>query len=201
MSSGRGYNGSDRTAVQERAVPVGKRTFLQLVLEDDDRRWELWGGQLRPKPSGTFEHNHQASQMLRQLTLQLDHREFTVRSNNAHLRSSAGSHYIPDVLVVPMSLVTPLLGRQDIPEYYAEPVSLVVEFWDPPTDDYDGDEKIPEYQRRDDLEIWRIHPYEHTLISWVRQPDGSYTETLYTGGVVRPVALPGVSIDLDALFA
>jgi hypothetical protein len=39
----------------------------------------------------------------------------------------------------------------------------------------------------------------------VRRPDGAYTETRYTGGIVRPVALPvalpGVTIDLDMLFA
>ena len=64
-----------------------------------------------------------------------------------------------------------------------------------------SDEKLPEYQRRGDLEIWRIHPYDRTLIAWRRRPDGSYAQTTFTGGVVHPVALPGVAIDLDALFA
>lgn len=63
------------------------------------------------------------------------------------------------------------------------------------------DEKLPEYQRRGDLEIWRIHPSERTLTAWRREPDGSYAESLYRGGTVHPVALPGVSIDLEALFA
>ncbi len=35
--------------------------------------------------------------------------------------------------------------------------------------------------------------------AWRRQPDGTYTETRYTGGSIQPVALPGVSIDLDWL--
>ena len=61
--------------------------------------------------------------------------------------------------------------------------------------------KLREYQRRGDLEIWRIHPYEHTLTAWRRQPDGSYAESLHTSGTVSPNALPGVTIDLDALFA
>ena len=47
----------------------------------------------------------------------------------------------------------------------------------------------------------RVHPYEHTLTAWRRQPDGSYTETLYTGRKVQPMALPNVTIDPDALFA
>ena len=29
----------------------------------------------------------------------------------------------------------------------------------------------------------------------------TYTESVYRGGIVRPESLPGVAIDLDALFA
>jgi Uma2 family endonuclease len=61
--------------------------------------------------------------------------------------------------------------------------------------------KLVEYRRRGDLEIWRVHPYERTLTTWVRQSDGSYTETMYRSGRVRPSVLPGVEIDLDGLFA
>ena len=55
---------------------------------------------------------------------------------------------------------------------------------------YDVDAKLPEYQRRGDLEIWRIHPYERTLIAWRCQADGSYTESLYTSGTVQSAATP-----------
>ena len=34
-----------------------------------------------------------------------------------------------------------------------------------------------------------------------RQPDGSYEKSIFTSGIVRPVALPGVEIDLEALFS
>lgn len=61
--------------------------------------------------------------------------------------------------------------------------------------------KIPEYQHRGDLEIWRIHPYERTLTSWVRQSDGTYRQSIYQDGVVTPTALPGVMIALAELFA
>ena len=76
----------------------------------------------------------------------------------------------------------------------------MVEVWSPSTGDYDVDAKLPVYQQRGDREIWRIHPYERTLTSWLRQPDGSYQETLHRGGIVALVALPGVTIDLDELF-
>jgi Uma2 family endonuclease len=90
--------------------------------------------------------------------------------------------------------------RPNAVEAYAEPLPLIVEVWSPSTGDYDVDSKLPEYRRRGDLEIWRIHPYEHTLTTWRRQPDGRYTETLYTSGSVQPASLPGVTIDLASLF-
>lgn len=62
------------------------------------------------------------------------------------------------------------------------------------------EEKLREYQRRGDTEIWRIHPYERTLTAWCRQPDGTYTETVQRSGTVQPAALPGVGIELDRLF-
>jgi hypothetical protein len=33
-----------------------------------------------------------------------------------------------------------------------------------------------------------------------RQPDGTYSETVYYGGTVQPAFLPNVTIDLDQLF-
>ena len=83
---------------------------------------------------------------------------------------------------------------------FSDPLPLVVEVWSPSTGDYDVDAKLPVYQQRGDLEIWRIHPYERTLTAWRRQPDGSYQETIHREGMVKPAALPGVAIDLGALF-
>ena len=60
--------------------------------------------------------------------------------------------------------------------------------------------KLRECQRRGDAEIWRLHPYERTLTTWRRQADGSYSETVYREGVVEPIALPGVRINLADLF-
>ena len=78
---------------------------------------------------------------------------------------------------------------------------LVVDVWSPSTGDTDVADKLQEYQQRGDLEIWHIHPYERTLTAWVRRSDGSYTETLYTGGAVQPAFLPNVTIELASLFA
>jgi Uma2 family endonuclease len=86
-------------------------------------------------------------------------------------------------------------------ESYPEPLPFVSEVWSPSTGGYDQSVKLREYKERGDAEIWLIHPYDRTVTAWRKQPDGSYAEAVYTSGVIQPVALPGVSIEFDALFA
>ena len=148
----------------------------------------------------TAEHNHIAFELALRLGNQLDRGQFEVRLSMGHVRRSAENYYIPDVFVIPTEFVRPLRGRRDVLEAYDAPLPLVVEVWSPSTGDYDVDSKLPEYQRRGDLEIWRVNPFDHTLIAWRRQPDRSYTESHYASGAVQPVALPNVTIDLDTLF-
>jgi Uma2 family endonuclease len=147
----------------------------------------------------SIEHNQVMSDLHIALGQQLDRRQFAVRSNAGHVRLPGQSYYIPDLVVIPAELQRPLWGRRGL-EWYTAPLPLVVEIWSPSTGEYDIAIKLREYQRRGDLEIWRIPPYDRTLTAWRRQPDGSYTESVYKGGTVEPVALPNVTIDLDSLF-
>ena len=182
-------------------MPVSERTFQAVALEDPEGQWELHCGRLREKPGMTFEHNYIANRLQVHLIQQLDQMVFLVSHNAARLRISAEHYYIPDVCVIPLELLRPHRGRSDELEVYEAPLPLVVEVWSPSTGSYDVETKLAEYQRRGDLEIWRIHPYERTLTAWRRQPDGSYLESFHQGGRIQPVALPGVTIDLDTLFA
>ncbi len=77
----------------------------------------------------------------------------------------------------------------------------MAEVWSPSTGDYDVEDRLPEHQRRGDAEIWRLHPYERTVTIWRRLDDGSYSESVVVSGSVQPIALPGVTIDVDPLFA
>jgi Uma2 family endonuclease len=182
-------------------VPVSEETYLELVLEDPEGHWELECGRLRSKPGMTIPHNQIAWVLGHRLQSQLDLREFQVRVDAGRLRRTGANYYEPDVIVIPIALIEARWAEAPTAaEAYSEPLPLVVEVWSPKTGEYDVDTKLPEYQRRGDWEIWRIHPYEKTLTAWQRQPDGSYTETLTRGGIVRPATLPDVSIDLDALF-
>jgi Uma2 family endonuclease len=155
---------------------------------------------LREKPTMSFEHNNALVELGYQLRSQLDPDLYVVRINVGRVRRLDETYYIPDVYVVPVGLTTALRGHPNILESYDAPLPLVSEIWSPSTGAYDVDQKLPEYKRRGDLEIWRLHPFEHTLTAWRRKPDGDYAEVVLHGGLVQPVALPNVTINLDALF-
>lgn len=181
-------------------MPVSERTYESVTIEDPDGRWELHHGRLREKPAMSAEHNDAMFELGFSLRRQVDPRQFRVRVNAGHLKSQSRSYYIPDVAVLPIALERSQRGRLGGFETYTDPLPLVIEVWSPSTGTYDVDAKIPEYRARGDLEVWRLHLSDRTLIAWRRQPDGSYTETLYRGGTVQPIALPGVIVDLDAVF-
>lgn len=182
-------------------MSVTQETFEQVVLKEHGRQWELHQGRLREKPPMTAAHNRSMFRLGLQLGRQLDPSEFDVRVNAGRLRRTGETAYIPDVVVIPASLVQTILDRSDLLEEYPEALPFVAEVWSPSTGQYDVDAKLPEYQRRGDHEIWRLHPFERTLTAWRRRPDGQYDRLEYQGGTVDLVALPGVRIDLDALFA
>ena len=180
-------------------MPVTEATYRRVALEDDEQ-WELVCGRLRKKPPMTSEHQGVPRELIHSLFQQLDWDDY-IFGQDIKVRTSSGSYFIPDVTVVPRAFERRLREHPGTFEVYDDPLPLVVEVWSPSTGDYDVDEKLAEYRRRGDLEIWRIHPYEHTLVAWVRRPDGSYEATLYTSGVVRLTALPNVTVDLNRLIA
>ncbi|MGI8554265.1 MAG: Uma2 family endonuclease [Dehalococcoidia bacterium] len=182
-------------------MPVSEKTYQQLVLEDPRGQWELVCGRLRRKPDMTTEHESVARRLTRRLSVQVNEDDFSVGMGSPKLRVSSGSYYFPDVCVLPRPFERKLRETPGRFEVYTDPMSLVVEVWSPSTGDYDVDEKLVEYQKRGDLEIWRIHPYERTLTAWRRRPDGTYAETLYRHGSVQPIALSDVTIEIESLFA
>ena len=179
---------------------ISNEAYERLALSDPNRQWELWDGQVRAKPGMTYAHNSLGARLTQMLGSQLDWSMHEVRTDAGHVHRPASTYVIPDVFVLPVSQVTPHLRQQDVLEVYDQPLPLVVEIWSRSTGDYDVREKLDVYKQRGDLEIWFFHPYERTLTAWRRQPDGNYQETLYRGGIVHPIALPGVAINLAALF-
>jgi Uma2 family endonuclease len=173
--------------------------YQRFVLSGTDGAWELHDGRLVEKPGMSLEHGVIPVLLGHLLLLQLDRTQFQVVTE-LRVRRSPATVFLPDLMVIPTSQARAFRNRPGTLAVFADPLPLIVEVWSPSTGDYDTDAKLPVYQQRGDREIWRIHPYERTLTAWVRQPDGSYRETLYREGSVSPAALPGVTIDLVAHF-
>lgn len=181
-------------------MAISEQTYVQVALEDSDHQWELVCGHLREKPWMTIEHQDVQERLYRRLGITLDATMYAIRSNS-RLHVETGSYYVPDLFVVPRRFVDQRkMQSEGLIDAYADATLLVVEIWSPSTGGYDARTKVPGYRARGDLEIWFIHPYERTLTRWLRQPDGTYGESTHRSGVVQPVHLPNVTIDLDELF-
>jgi Uma2 family endonuclease len=177
---------------------MSEDAYQQFVLTGVEGAWELHDGLLVEKPGMSWKHGGIVMLLGHLLMTQLERAEYRVFTE-LRVRRPAATVFLPDLIVVPTSYGEAV---RDLPvlAIFSDPLPLVVEVWSPTTGDYDVDAKLPVYQQRGDLEIWRIHPYERTLTSWQRQPDGSYRETIHRGGTVAPVALPGVMIDLNTVW-
>ena len=187
-------------ALPARKLISGKE-YERLALGDPQGQFELHDGRLVEKPWMSVEHGGISFKLVRSLILQLDPSAYELRIGHGRVRRSSRSYYVPDVIVVPAERVRALAVRPGSLDMYVDPLPFVVEIWTPSTGAYDVDRKLPEYQARGDLEIWRVHPYDRRVTDWRRQPDGTYAELVFLGGVVEIPSLPGVRIDLDALFA
>lgn len=181
------------------AARMTEQEYRALALTDAGKLTELWDGEPREKPTMSVDHGWTMSKLGYALMRQVDWGTHQVRINHGRVRRAERNYFIPDVMVIPTAFVRELGDPRSL-DAYDRPLPLVVEVWSPSTGAYDVGEKLAEYQRRGDEEIWHLHPYERTLTAWRRQTDGSYVEEIHREGVVRPVALPGVAIDLAVLF-
>lgn len=187
--------------VGEEGLAVGAAAYERISLAESDVTWELWDGRLRGKPGMSVAHRRSISRLAKRFLAGLDEERFEVRINGGWLRRGDDRYYVPDLFVVAVADVAAADDRPGVLEAYAAPMRLVVEVWSPSTGRYDVNDKLAEYQGRGDREIWGVQPYERTLTIWRRQADGSYVRPVATGGSVEPVALPGVVVDFDRLFA
>jgi Uma2 family endonuclease len=190
-----------RTGIKPRSgMALSPEEYEEFILGEPDDVWELVRGRLRKKPLVSVGHADAVFELAFLLRSHLDRRVYRVSHNHARLKHGDCSYFVPDDVVL---RVADLVGDPANPwtvDAHTAPALLVAEAWSPSTRRYDIDEKLLAYQERGDLENWRLHPFDRTLTVWRRQPDSSYAETVLHGGAITPAELPGVTIDLNALF-
>jgi Uma2 family endonuclease len=181
------------------AQRMSMEDYEQFVVSGVEGAWELHDGQLVEKLRMGAEHGVIPMLLGHLLLLQIDRASYQVVSE-LRVRRPLATVFLPDLMIIPASMFEAFRGLPGTLAIFVDPLPLVVEVWSPSTGDYDVETNIPVYMQRGDLEIWRIHPYERTVTSWVRQDDGTYRETVYRSGEIRLAALPGVEIAVDDIF-
>ena len=181
------------------AQRMSEQEYELFVQSHPDGQWELHDGVLVEKLRMGAEHGVIPMLLGHLLLLQIDRASYHVVTA-LRVRRPTATVFLPDLIVIPRALAETIRGRPGTPTIFSDSLPLVVEVWSRSTGDYDVETKIPAYMQRGDLEIWRIHPHERTVTSWVRRADGTYQETIYSSGTIQLAALPGVEIAVADIF-
>ncbi len=182
-------------------MPVSEATYERLALEDDDTTWEYVCGHLREKPPMTQAHERVGWWIAHTIQNQVNASEYECRADSSRTRRSGATYFVPDAMVIPVAYFAKTQGTRRL-DAYDDPLPFVAEVWSPSTAQYDVDTKFEEYRLRGDLEIWRVHPYDRTVLAWRRQEDGSYSQTsyLFEDGEAPVLSLPGVVVKFAEIF-
>ena len=175
-----------------------EQDFEAFLLSGIEGHWELHDGVLVEKPAMTWDHQNVMLNLAVQLNQQIAREAFRVQVESRVQRQEE-TVLQPDVMVIPEHYGDAFRNQPGKLVIIDKPLPLVAEVWSVSTGNYDVKAKLPIYMQRGDVEIWLIHPYEKTVTSWRRQPDGTYSSSIYQEGAIRPVALPDVVIDLAEL--
>jgi Uma2 family endonuclease len=178
---------------------LSEQDFEAFLLSGIEGLWELHDGVLVEKPPMSWEHQNVAFELGHQLRLQLPKERFRIQIES-HVRRPEATVLQPDVMVIPENYGDAFRERPGKLVIVEKPLPFVAEVWSTSTGDYDVKAKLPIYQQRGDVEIWLIHPYEKTVTTWRRQPDGTYLSSVHQEGVMRLAALPDVVIEIAELF-
>lgn len=179
---------------------LSEQDFEAFLLSGIEGLWELHDGILVEKPAMSWEHQNVAVELGHQLRLQLPKQRFRVQIES-HVRRPEATVFQPDVMVIPDSYGEAFRQKPGKLVIVEQPLPFVAAIWSASTGHYDVTAKLPVYQQRGDEEIWLVHPYDRTVTSWRRQPDGTYESSNHREGAIRLAALPDVVVDVAELFS
>lgn len=176
-----------------------EQDFEAFLLSGIDGHWELHDGILVEKPPMSWDHQVVMMNLALQLGRQIPRESFRIQVES-RVRRPEAMVFQPNVMVIPEHYGDEFRNQPGRLAIFSKPLPLVAEVWSVSTGNYDVTAKLPIYMQRGDAEIWLIHPYEKTVTSWCRQPDGTYRSSVHHEGTIQLVALPDVIIDVAELF-
>lgn len=188
--------------VAEKTV-VRRWTYSELLALNDERRVELYDGNLREMPSPTLSHQQYIGQLI--MTLQpwvQQHQMGRVYVSPVDLYISETKCYIPDLMFVRRErYATERIEREDGACVLAPP-DLVVEILSPSSLRYDRILKSNIYAAFGVRHYWHIDPEAAALQAFVLD-NGRYAieASLMDDDVFTPSLFPGLQIPLRELFA
>lgn len=164
---------------------------------DDDKRYEIIGGQLVVSPSPSTRHQHVLAQLTTWLNLYLIQNTLgRLYTAPMDVRLSFYDVVQPDLLVV-------LNDRQEIiqEQEIAGPPNLVVEVLSPSSKTTDRVDKAALYARSGVEEYWIVDPIEETVMVYGLDGDRfAPSATLERQDDLYSIVLAGFVLDLDTIF-
>lgn len=194
------------TATKAELIPEAFREIVALRpldaddlrgFPDDDKRYEIIGGQLVVSPSPSTRHQHVLGEIYAALKSHLaSNATGRVFLSPLDVRLSFYDVVQPDLLVV-------LNDRQDLiqEQGIAGPPNLVVEILSPSSKTTDRVDKAALYARSGVDEYWIVDPIEETVTVYGLDGDRfAPAATLDRQDDLYSIVLAGLVLDLDTIF-
>lgn len=105
---------------------ISEAEYEQIVLAEPIERWELVDERLREKPGKSWDHHVIVSTLSHLLQCQVDRSQFRVFLSG-RVRRSAGTIFLPDIMIVPTEFGQEFAGRPGVLAIFSQPLPLVVE--------------------------------------------------------------------------
>lgn len=164
---------------------------------DDDKRYEIIGGQLVVSPSPSTRHQHVLAQLTTWLNLYL------IQNTLGHLYTAPMDVRLSFYDVVQPDLLVVLDDRRDIiqEQEIAGPPNLVVEVLSPSSKTTDRVDKAALYARSGVEEYWIVDPIAETVTVYGLDGDRfAPSATLERNDDLYSIVLAGFVLDLDTIF-
>jgi len=159
-------------------------------------REEVVNGEIRLMPPTKVPHALIVAKLLSALFRQLDDTQYDILSGSFGIviRKSPITCRIPDVAVFEKS--TEIIENG----YFHSPPQLAVEVLSPSETRRIKEEKLRDYESIRFPEVWIISPEAETVEVLLLQEDRLRRTAILHDGVLSPQALPGLKIDVSAIW-